>query len=80
LEDRCDDLLSEYEERWLGPIPGCLEEWRFHRGFVESLTIRDEADIETCSGLFDRHSHRSVTCAAIQARPCVIADRRDMSN
>jgi len=25
LEDRATTCLSEYEERWLGPIPGCLK-------------------------------------------------------
>src|SRR5580700_6105903 len=51
LEDRCDDLLAEHELRWLGPPPACLKRWAFRRGFVESLTLREEPTLDDCAAL-----------------------------
>jgi uncharacterized protein (TIGR02996 family) len=64
IADRCDDLLAEHEEAWLGSPPACLERWRFRRGFVESLTLQEETSLERCAELFGRHPIRSVHLSA----------------
>jgi uncharacterized protein (TIGR02996 family) len=37
LEDRADDLLTEFEERWLAPVPAHLLRWTWRRGFLEMV-------------------------------------------
>src|SRR5262249_32409441 len=46
LEDRADDLLAEHEERWLGPPPGPLFEWRFRGGFVDEIVLNGPPWVE----------------------------------
>jgi uncharacterized protein (TIGR02996 family) len=37
LEDRIEDLLTEFEERWLAPVPAQLLRWTWRRGFLETV-------------------------------------------
>jgi uncharacterized protein (TIGR02996 family) len=55
LEDREDDLLVEHEERWLGPLPEALFEWRFHGGFVDEVVLMGQPWLDGCEALFVAH-------------------------
>src|SRR5262249_42018480 len=37
LEDRAADLLTQFEERWLAPVPPQLLRWTWRRGFLETV-------------------------------------------
>src|SRR5262249_1094923 len=41
LETRSWELLGSHEEDWVGPLHGLHKQkwWRFHRGFIESISL-----------------------------------------
>jgi uncharacterized protein (TIGR02996 family) len=46
LDEQARDLLREHEEEWAAGLPGKAAAWEFRRGFVERLTLTDEALLE----------------------------------
>jgi uncharacterized protein (TIGR02996 family) len=55
LADRADDLLAEHEERWLAPLPASLAGWRWQRGLLERVILRDEPSLASLPALLQRH-------------------------
>jgi uncharacterized protein (TIGR02996 family) len=60
LEDEAADLLAEHENEWTQPLHGIVEDWRFHRGFVEHIRIRGENLLTHAEHLFDFAPLRSL--------------------
>jgi uncharacterized protein (TIGR02996 family) len=66
LEDRADDLLGLHEEEWLGTPPGCLVEWVFQRGFVETLVLSATGGLlRPVEGIFAHHPVRLMQVDAV---------------
>ena len=73
FEDRADDLLTEHETEWLGPLPPGLVEWTFRRGFVEEVVVREEPTLAGFAEWFARHPPAQVLPALVAL--CIRASR-----
>jgi uncharacterized protein (TIGR02996 family) len=55
LEDRADDLLTEFEERWLAPVPAQLLRWTWRRGFLDTVEFVGAGSAADMRGLCAAH-------------------------
>lgn len=66
FEKRQRELLLEHERPWVGPLLDRTTGWEFHRGFVESVTLRAERFLEDGAGLFTtEHPVRDVRLTSL---------------
>jgi uncharacterized protein (TIGR02996 family) len=52
LEAREQELLKRYEEEWAGPLVERVQEWRFHRGFIDEVRVEARAFLAGADTLF----------------------------
>ena len=51
-ESRAEALRKENERTWITPLRSWIVAWEFHRGFVETITIRPEVFLDNVEALF----------------------------
>src|SRR5690348_9287401 len=52
LEARQRELLERYGEEWARPLAGRVQEWRFHRGFIDEVRVEARAFLAGADTLF----------------------------
>ena len=69
LEDRADDLLAAFEERWLTPLPAHLVEWTWRRGFLDEVHFHGQGSVEDMVRLCAAHPPSGPRQTRSECRP-----------
>ena len=60
LARRARELLVRHEAEWVGPVADAVTAWRFHRGFIDDVTLDAEVLLANAETLFKTAPIRSL--------------------